>query len=667
MRLKAMPEKKKYDYLVVGAGLYGAVFAHEAARHGKSVLVVEKRDHIGGNAYTECVDGIHVHRYGAHIFHTNDKRIWEYVHRFAAFNRFTNNPIAKYKGEVYSLPFNMYTFNRMWGVETPEEAKAVIERQKAEAGITEPRNLAEKGISLVGKDIFEKLIKGYTEKQWGRKCEELPSFIIERLPVRFTYDNNYFNATYQGIPVGGYTRMIEKLLSGIEIRLGVDYLEHRAELDPLCKCVVYTGPLDAFYEFCYGPLEYRTVRFETEQLDEPNFQGNAVANYTDSSVPWTRIIEHKWFQFGRNDKGEAIPHTIITKEYSRTWKPGDEPYYPVNDDRNTELYARYKELARREKKIHFGGRLAEYKYYDMDGVIAAALDFAETELRVKSVDDASGKERKEAGQVVRKRWMKKRVAAACLAALLSLPVATYAAASSIGRLELEASAIGSDLRTVQSMHASAGAGGTAAFSIEHNGKTYAYGEDIITFLVMEKSDNSDSKGNSSNPEVQESSHGKGRSEYLLVLDPTAKAARVVELIGTSSTPVASEEECRMRQLEASEMLYGIPINGYCAVDARFLPEMSEKKGKIKAKLTNELKQMKEDAKANITLFPAKAYNALKPYMLTDVNAEKVTYLTSLVRDFDLHATSLHRIRVADAAGEREKFETILGLFFRETQ
>ena len=363
-----------YDYLVVGAGLYGAVFAHEAKQAGKSVLVVDKRPNIAGNVYTEAVEDINVHVYGAHIFHTNNKRVWDYVNRFAEFNRFTNAPVANYKGELYSLPFNMYTFNKMWGVTTPQEAADEIQRQRREAGITEPKNLEEQAISLVGRDIFKKLVKGYTEKQWGRDCKDLPAFIIKRLPVRLTFDNNYFNALYQGIPVGGYTKMVANMLDGIEVRLNVDYLEHKSELDALANKVVYTGPIDAYFGYRLGALEYRSVRFETEVLDIPNFQGNAAVNYTDRETPWTRIIEHKWFEFGNQ------PKTVISREYSSEWKPGDEPYYPVNDENNGALYLRYKALAEAEEKIIFGGRLGEYKYYDMDAVIASALERCEAEF-----------------------------------------------------------------------------------------------------------------------------------------------------------------------------------------------------------------------------------------------------------------------------------------------
>ena len=369
-----------YDYIIIGAGLYGSVFAQRAKAVGKKVLVIDKRDHIAGNVYTEKVAGIDVHKYGAHIFHTNNQEVWDYVNQFAAFNRFTNSPVANYKGQLFSLPFNMYTFNRMWGVVTPDEAAAKIAEQKAAAGITEPKNLEEQAISLVGTDIYEKLIKGYTQKQWGRPCTELPSFIIQRLPVRLTFDNNYFNALYQGIPVGGYTRLVENLLEGIEVRLGVDYLEHKTELDALAEKVVYTGPIDAYFGYALGALEYRSVRFETELLDISNFQGNAVVNYTDAETPYTRIIEHKWFTFGKDEQGNDLPKTVISREYSSEWHPGDEPYYPVNDEKNSALYAKYKALAEKEAKVIFGGRLGEYKYYDMDAVIAAALAAAEKYL-----------------------------------------------------------------------------------------------------------------------------------------------------------------------------------------------------------------------------------------------------------------------------------------------
>lgn len=369
-----------YDYLIIGAGLYGAVFAQQAKAAGKSVRVIDKRNHIAGNVYTEKVEGIDVHKYGAHIFHTNNKEVWDYVNRFVTFNRFTNSPVANYKGELYSLPFNMYTFNRMWGVVTPDEAAAKIAEQRAAAGITEPKNLEEQAISLVGTDIYEKLIKGYTQKQWGRTCTELPSFIIKRLPVRLTFDNNYFNALYQGIPIGGYTRLVENLLDGIEVRLGVDYLQHKDELDALAEKVVYTGPIDAYFGYSLGALEYRSVRFETELLDTPNFQGNAAVNYTDAETPYTRIIEHKWFTFGKDEDGNDLPKTVISREYSSEWHPGDEPYYPVNDEKNSALYAKYKALAEKEPKVLFGGRLGEYKYYDMDAVIAAALTAAKAVL-----------------------------------------------------------------------------------------------------------------------------------------------------------------------------------------------------------------------------------------------------------------------------------------------
>ena len=383
----------KYDYLVVGAGLYGAVFAHEARKAGKSVRVIDRRPNIAGNVYTEDVEGIHVHKYGAHIFHTNDTEVWNYVQQFATFNRFTNSPVANYHGELYSLPFNMYTFNRMWGVVTPEEAAAKIDEQKrdyiarkqAERGLAadapfEPQNLEEQAISLIGVDIYEKLIKGYTEKQWGRPCTELPSFIIKRLPVRLTFDNNYFNALYQGIPVGGYTQMVANLLDGIEVELGVDYLAEKAKYDALAEKVVYTGAIDAYFGYQLGTLEYRSVRFETELLDQPNFQGNAAVNYTDRETPWTRIIEHKWFEFGKDAEGRDLPKTVISREFSSEWKPGDEPYYPVNDEKNGALYQAYKKLADSETRVIFGGRLGEYKYYDMDKVIASALEMSRREL-----------------------------------------------------------------------------------------------------------------------------------------------------------------------------------------------------------------------------------------------------------------------------------------------
>lgn len=379
-----------YDYLIVGAGLFGSVFAHEAKAAGKRVLVIDRRPHIAGNVYCRDVEGIHVHEYGAHIFHTNNKEVWDYVNRFSEFNRFTNSPVANFRGELYSLPFNMYTFNKMWGVVTPKEAEARIEEQRkgyvaqkqAERGLApdapfEPENLEEQAISLIGVDIYEKLIKGYTEKQWGRSCTELPSFIIRRLPVRLTFDNNYFNALYQGIPMGGYTRLAERMLEGIEVRLNTDYLEQKEELDALADKVIFTGPIDAYYGYRLGTLKYRSVRFETELLDQPNFQGNAAVNYTDRETPWTRIIEHKWFQFGKDDEGRELPKTVISREFSSEWKPGDEPYYPVNDEKNGALYMQYRELADREEKVIFGGRLGEYKYYDMDAVIASALAMAQ--------------------------------------------------------------------------------------------------------------------------------------------------------------------------------------------------------------------------------------------------------------------------------------------------
>ena len=358
---------KHYDYLIVGAGLYGAVFAQKAMEAGKTCLVIEKRDHIAGNIYTEAVEGIQVHRYGAHIFHTNNDEVWNYVNRFATFNRYTNSPVANYKGEIYNMPFNMNTFNKMWGVITPAEARAEIERQRAARYVAEPRNLEEQAINLVGTDIYEKLVKHYTEKQWGRPCTELPAFIIKRLPVRFVYDNNYFNALYQGIPVGGYTAMVEKMLEGAEVKLGVDYLADKAAWDAVADKVVYTGPIDAYFGYKLGALAYRSVRFETETLDMENYQGNAVVNYTDADTPYTRIIEHKHFEFGTQ------PKTVISREYSAEWKVGDEPYYPVNDEANGALYQQYKALAEGEEKVLFGGRLGEYKYYDMDKVIEAAL------------------------------------------------------------------------------------------------------------------------------------------------------------------------------------------------------------------------------------------------------------------------------------------------------
>ena len=364
----------KYDYLVVGAGLYGAVFAYEAKKKGKTCLVIDKRDHIAGNIYCENVSGINVHKYGAHIFHTSDKKIWEYVNQFAEFNNYINSPVARYKNELYNLPFNMNTFSKMWNIATPQEAKDIIASQIADLNITEPKNLEEQALSLVGKDVYEKLIKGYTEKQWGRDCKDLPSFIIKRLPLRFIYDNNYFNDRYQGIPIGGYTKIVEKMLDGIEVRLNTNYLDNREEFDAMADKIVYTGMIDQFYDYKLGVLEYRSVRFETEELPMENYQGNAVVNYTEREVPYTRIIEHKHFEFGKQ------PTTIISREYSSEWKKGDEPYFPVNNDKNNALYQQYKELADKEHKVIFGGRLGGYKYYDMDKVIAAALEMCEKEL-----------------------------------------------------------------------------------------------------------------------------------------------------------------------------------------------------------------------------------------------------------------------------------------------
>lgn len=369
-----------YDYLVVGSGLYGSIFAREAINKGYKVLVIDKRDHVAGNIYTEKIEGINFHKYGAHIFHTNIKAVWDYLNQFTTFNCFTNSPVANYKGELYSMPFNMYTFNKMWGVVTPEEAEKKIEEQRKEV-VGEPKNLEEQAISLIGRDIYEKLVKGYTEKQWGRDCKDLPAFIIKRLPVRLTFDNNYFNAIYQGIPIGGYTKMIENILNGIEVRLGEDYLDRKGYWDSLTKKVVYTGPIDAYFEYKIGCLEYRSVRFENEILDKPNFQGNAAVNYTDRETPWTRIIEHKWFEFGKDEKGNNLPKTIISREYSSEWKPGDEPYYPVNDEKNGVLYKNYKELADKEDKVIFGGRLGEYRYYDMDATVASVLDMCGKELK----------------------------------------------------------------------------------------------------------------------------------------------------------------------------------------------------------------------------------------------------------------------------------------------
>ena len=370
---------KHYDYILVGAGLYSAVIAWHAKQAGKSCLVLERRSHIGGNIYCEEIEGINVHKYGAHIFHTSDRKVWEFVNSFVEFNRYTNSPVANYKGEIYNMPFNMNTFSRMWGISTPQEAKAIIDKQKSE--ITgEPKNLEEQAISLVGRDIYEKLIKGYTEKQWGRPCKELPAFIIKRLPVRLTFDNNYFNALFQGIPIGGYTKMVANMLEGIEVKLNADYLKNKESYDTIADKIIYTGAIDAFYDYKLGTLEYRSVRFETELLDVPNFQGNAAVNYTDEKTPWTRIIEHKWFEFGKDVDGQDLSKTVISKEFSSEWKPGDEPYYPVNDEKNGMLYEDYRKLADQETKVIFGGRLGEYKYYDMDAVIASALDMCEREL-----------------------------------------------------------------------------------------------------------------------------------------------------------------------------------------------------------------------------------------------------------------------------------------------
>lgn len=368
-----------YDYLIVGAGIFGAVFAREMTDAGKKCLVIEKRNHIAGNIYTENQDGIQVHKYGAHIFHTSNKTVWDYVNRFAEFNRYTNSPVAKYKDELYNMPFNMNTFYQMWGVTSPNEAKEIIAKQIEESGITQPSNLEEQAISLVGRDIYEKLVKGYTQKQWGRKATELPAFIIKRLPVRFTYDNNYFNDRYQGIPVGGYTAMVEKLLDGIEVRLNTDFLANREKYSSIAKKIVYTGMIDAYYDYCYGPLEYRSLRFENETLDVDNYQGNAVVNYTEYEIPYTRIIEHKHFEY-ENTQVIQKNKTVITREYPAKWEPGDEPYYPMNDQKNNDLYKKYLDLANKESNIIFGGRLGMYKYFDMHNVIENALLLAKEEL-----------------------------------------------------------------------------------------------------------------------------------------------------------------------------------------------------------------------------------------------------------------------------------------------
>lgn len=359
-----------YDYLIVGSGLFGAVFAHEAMKKGKTCLVLEKRGHIGGNIYTEEVEGIQVHRYGAHIFHTSNKEVWDYIQQFAEFNRYTNSPVARYRDELYNMPFNMNTFSKMWGIVTPAQAKAKIQEQIAEAGITEPENLEEQALSLVGRDIYEKLVKGYTEKQWGRRATELPSFIIKRLPVRFTYDNNYFNDKYQGIPIGGYTQIIEKMLEGAEVRLNTDFLSDKEGFSAMADTIVYTGMIDAYFDYSLGELEYRSLRFEDEILDMDNYQGNAVVNYTEYEVPYTRIIEHKHFEYGTQ------PKTVITREYPKVWQHGDEPYYPMNDERNNTLYQKYRELAAKEKNVIFGGRLGMYQYFDMHNIVAEALKCA---------------------------------------------------------------------------------------------------------------------------------------------------------------------------------------------------------------------------------------------------------------------------------------------------
>ena len=375
---------KQYDYLVVGTGLFGSIFAYEANKIGKKCLVIDKRPNVGGNIYTEKNYGINEHKYGAHIFHTSNKEVWEYINQFSEFNRYTNSPVARYKNELYNMPFNMNTFNKLWGVFTPEEAKAKIEQEKQEAGITEPKNLEEQAISLVGKTIYEKLVKGYTEKQWGQRATELPSFIIKRLPVRFIYDNNYFNDIYQGIPVDGYTKIIERMLEGIEVRLNCDFFENREELENIAEKIIFTGPIDKFYDYKFGELEYRSLRFETEVLDEENYQGNAVVNYTEYEVPFTRIIEHKHFEYGPSlgklADGEAKEKTIVTREYPDTWNREKEPYYPINNDKNNELYAKYREYSENDKNVVFGGRLGQYKYYDMDKVIAEALKCVKEEL-----------------------------------------------------------------------------------------------------------------------------------------------------------------------------------------------------------------------------------------------------------------------------------------------
>ena len=365
---------KTYDYLIVGSGLFGSIFAYEANKRGKKCLVIDKRNHIGGNIYTEEIEGIQVHKYGAHIFHTSNKLVWDYIQQFVEFNRYTNSPIAKYKDEVYNMPFNMNTFHKMWGVITPQEAKEKIQKQIQEAQIDQPKNLEEQAISMVGKDIYEKLIKGYTGKQWGKPCTELPTFIIKRLPVRFTYDNNYFNDSYQGIPIGGYTQIIEKMLDGIDVRLNCDFFDNREELENIANKIVFTGMIDQYYNYCFGELEYRSLRFETELLNTDNYQGNAVVNYNEYEIPYTRIIEHKHFEYGTQ------PQTVITREYPTTWEKGDEPYYPMNDEKNNMLYQKYQELAHKEDKVIFGGRLGMYKYFDMHHIIAEALKCVEENL-----------------------------------------------------------------------------------------------------------------------------------------------------------------------------------------------------------------------------------------------------------------------------------------------
>ena len=380
--MKGMFMKNHYDYLVVGAGITAAVFAHEAALAGKSCLVIDRRPHIAGNIYTKDVDGINVHEYGAHIFHTSIKPVWDYVNRFAEFNNYVNSPVAVYKDELYNMPFNMNTFSKMWGIRTPAEAAAIIEEQKAACAVENPANLEEQALSLVGRDIFEKLVKGYTEKQWGRDCKELPASIIRRLPVRFTYDNNYFNDRWQGIPMGGYTAMVERMFGDTEILLDTEYKEFIAEHEGVADRVIYCGPIDEYFDYKLGNLEYRSLRFESEKLDCENWQGNVVVNYTEREVPFTRIIEHKHFEFGRNAAGETIPATVITREYPANWQPGDEPYYPINDERNTKLYEEYAALAEAEGDVVFAGRLGGYKYYDMDKAIAAAFDLVKAELGV---------------------------------------------------------------------------------------------------------------------------------------------------------------------------------------------------------------------------------------------------------------------------------------------